>query len=106
MEPAATREFHPGRIAIAAKLLTYLCPLQSRNCAIVLVANLPGDFTAAFDLDLAIGNLPRHPTARPDEQTPSHNEITVKRSLYIGILRRAFSGEHASLLDNHIRAVG
>jgi len=39
----------------------------------------------------------------PDEQTPSHNEITVKRALYIGILRRAFSGEHASLLDKCCR---
>jgi hypothetical protein len=70
------------------------------------VANLPGDFTAAFDLDLAIGDLPRDPTARPDEQTPSHNEITVERALHIGILSRAFSFEDASLLDNDIRAVG
>ena len=42
MKPAASREFHPGKIAIGVNSLTYLCPLQTRNCAIAVVANLLG----------------------------------------------------------------
>jgi len=103
MEPAAASEFHPGRDSHCYNYLTNLYRLQTRN---LIVADLPGDFAAALDLDVAIGDLARDPTRRLDEQTPAHNEVTVERTLYLSILSRAFPVKDAALLDNDIRAVG
>ena len=46
--------------------LTYLGLLQIRNFVSALVLNLPGDFTATLNLDLAIGDRPRDPTGGAD----------------------------------------
>ena len=51
---------------VTALGLTYLGLLQIRNCDSALVLNLPEDFATTLNLDLAIGDRPRHPTGGAD----------------------------------------